>query len=87
MRFTRSFRVSEKAKFQFIWEAFNIFNRVNYTTWQTTQYGVASSSKTGNNAIVRLSPYSATQAFLAPINVGNTLFGPREFQMGLKFIW
>lgn len=87
MRFTRSFRVSERAKFQFIWEAFNIFNRVNYTSWNYNQYRVGSSSKTGNNATVRLSPYSATQAFLAPINVGNTLFGPREFQMGLKFIW
>lgn len=85
-RMTRNFRITERAKFQLIWEAFNLFNRVNFTSVQTTQYRVASSSKTGNNAVVQLGNPSGTP-FLTPINVGNTLYGPREFQLGLKFFW
>ncbi|MBZ5554727.1 MAG: TonB-dependent receptor [Acidobacteriia bacterium] len=86
MRFTRTFKVSEKAKFQFIWEGFNLFNRVNYTSFNLIQFQTGTVQKTGTNFVLPLAPYSK-QAFLAPINVGNTIFGPREFQMGLKFIW
>ncbi|MDD5544147.1 MAG: TonB-dependent receptor, partial [Acidobacteriia bacterium] len=86
MRFARNFKVGEKAHFQFIWEGFNIFNRVNYTGFISNLYS-ASSKVTGNNSIVTLSNPSATSAFLTPTADSSFFNGPREFQLGLKFIW
>ena len=86
MRFARNFRVGEKAHFQFIWEGFNLFNRVNYTGFLGNLYN-ASTKVTGGNAVVTLTNPSASSTFLAP--TGDTSFfnGPREFQLGLKFVW
>jgi hypothetical protein len=86
LRLSRFIPIKEKTRIQFVAEAFNIFNRVNYTSWQGVQYRVVSSAKTGSAAMVTLGAPSGTP-FLAPINVGNTLFGPREIQLAAKFIW
>jgi hypothetical protein len=86
LRLSRRFKITEQARLEFIGEAFNLFNRVNYTSWQTTRYRVASSTKSGTVANVQLADFTTTP-FLAPINVGNTLFSPRQLQLGLKFIW
>lgn len=91
-RMARTFRITEKTRFEFIWEAFNLFNRVNYTSFQTVQYNVDDprlgtsrfNSATKAATIKLINPNTS---FLSPVGVGNTLYGPREFQLGLKYIW
>ncbi len=87
MRVTRIFKVSERMKVQLLGEAFNILNTVNYTSFQTSRYSVASSSKTGNVATVTLRDYSTTTPFLTPINTSSTNYTARQLQVGLKFIF
>ncbi|HEU4935506.1 MAG TPA: hypothetical protein VFT39_03565, partial [Vicinamibacterales bacterium] len=69
-----------------LWEAFNIFNTVNYTGFGTTRYRAVSSSfdATANKAVVNL---TTDPGFAVPTTASNTLFGPRDMQIGFKFLW
>jgi hypothetical protein len=86
LRLIRNFRITEGKKIQFLIEAFNLLNNVNFTSFQTTEYRVASSTKSGSNATVTLAAFSTTP-FLLPINTSNTLYTARQMQLGLKFIF
>jgi len=86
LRLARSFKISEGKRVQFLAEAFNLLNHVNFTSFQTTEYRVASSTKAGNDATVTLAPFSGTP-FMAPINTSNTLYTARQVQLGVKFIF
>ncbi len=86
LRVTRTFKVSERARLQVLAEVFNLLNHVNYTSYQTTEYRVASSTRSGNAATVTLANFSTTP-FLSPINTSNTLYTARQLQLGMKFTW
>jgi len=77
---------------QVLWEAFNVFNTVNYTGFSTTKYAVVNSSYNAatNVATVNLREVVNAQGepdFGRPITASNTLFGPRDMQFGIKFLW
>ena len=77
---------------QVLWEAFNVFNLVNYTGFSTVRYSVASSSfdAAANKVTVNLTEVLNAQGepdFGRPITASNTLFGPRDMQLGVKFTW
>ncbi len=86
MRLARDFKITEHTKVQILAEAFNLLNQVNFTSFQTTEYRVASSAKTAAGATVTLAPFSGT-AFMTPLNTSNTLYTARQLQLGLKFIF
>ena len=67
-------------------EVFNLFNWINYTGASATAFNVASSTydAAANKATVVL---TRNPGFLVPTTIGNTLFGMREGQIGLKFRW
>ena len=66
--------------------AFNLFDWRNNTSFGTTKYRVASSSYNAatNTVTVNL---NEDAGFLLPTAASNTLFGPRDMQIGLKFLW
>lgn len=87
-RALKDFRLTERTKIQFIWEAFNLFNRLNSPsrfTLDRTQYRVQTSlASVGTDRQIVLTPNST---YLGLRAASGTLFGPREMQFALKFIW
>jgi hypothetical protein len=84
-RVMRNIQLTERAKLQFAWEAFNVFNRANITGLRTTQYVRSISS-----AVCRI----AAIPCLVPQNTGLSAFGtptatsgPRIMQLSAKFVF
>jgi len=84
-RLGRDIRIAEGKRIEVIWEGFNIFNRTNFSTFSTTQFRVAS-SQVGADGVRRVTLTQDT-GFLRPTAASTTLFGPREFQLAIKFHW
>jgi hypothetical protein len=86
MRISKRFGLGGRRQIEALWEAFNIVNWTNYTSFGTTKYRVASSSfdAAANKATVNL---TEDVGFAVPSAASNTLFGPRDMQVGLKFLW
>lgn len=80
-RLTRNVRLTECARLQFIWEAFNVFNRANITEVRTTQFSRSTSAAVcGIAAAPCLVPQSN---FGAPTATS----GPRVVQLALKLLF
>ncbi len=86
-RLTRNVAIREHMHLQLIWEAFNVFNRVNITDARARQYSRSSSS-----AVEACKPAAAP--CLVPQSTGTTAFstptatsGPRIMQLALKLIF
>ena len=64
---------------------FNLFNHTNFTAFIATKYTIASSSFDANaNVTINLAD---APTFLTPTAASNTLFGARDAQIGVKFMW
>jgi len=98
-RITREFRLGETKKFVFLWEAFNLFNRPNFTQFDTLAFaGSFNCLKGGVPATMGptfapcdVGSITATMNpdsdFLEPQAASTTFSGPREMQFGFKFVW
>ena len=86
MRVSKAFNLGGRRQFVALWEAFNVFNTINYTTFGTTKYNAVSSTydATTNKAVVNL---TSNTGFAVPTTASNTLFGPRDMQIGFRFLW
>lgn len=86
LRLSKSFSLGGKKKIELLAESFNVFNWLNYTSFIGTKYTLTSSSfnATTNVLTANVTP---TTTFLTPTTASNTLFGARDAQVGLKFIW
>jgi hypothetical protein len=88
LRASKRFGVGSGRSVEVLWEAFNLFNWVNYTAASATAYNVNAAGSTFNAAtnsgVVAL---TSNSGFLVPTTIGNTLFGMRDMQFGLKFSW
>jgi outer membrane receptor protein involved in Fe transport len=80
-RLTRNVRITEGIGLQFIWEAFNVFNRANISTVRTAQYSRSTSS--GVCAI------AGTPCLVPQTNFGapTETLGPRIMQFALKILF
>lgn len=92
VRLSKRFDLGGRRQIVALWEAFNVFNIVNYTGFSTSKYSVVNSSfdAARNVATVNLREIVDAQGqpdFGRPITASNTLFGPRDMQLGIKFIW
>ena len=56
------------------------------TTFGTTKYNAVSSTYDAatNKAVVNL---TSNSGFGVPTTASNTLFGPRDMQLGFKYLW
>jgi hypothetical protein len=86
LRASKQFGFGSHKSVEVLWEVFNLFNWVNYTGASATAFGVGSSTydATANMATVTLTHNSG---FLVANAIGNTLFGMRDMQFGLKLRW
>jgi hypothetical protein len=86
LRVSKQFAAGQGARVEVLWEAFNVFNWRNYTGASSTAFNVSSSSydAASSTVTVNLTPNSG---FNVPTTIGNTLFGMRDMQIGLKLYW
>ena len=86
LRVSKVFNVGGTRRIEALWEAFNVANWTNYTGFGTTKYRAVSSTydPITNKAVVVL---TEDPGFGVPTLASNTLFGPRDMQIGLKFLW
>ena len=85
LRVTRNVAISERARLQLLWEAFNLFNRANVTSVHTTQFARSTSAAACG---------IAGTPCLVPQDTGLTAFGaptatsgPRIMQLAVKFLF
>ena len=85
-RLSKAFKVGGNRQLVLLWEAFNVTNSTNYTFFSNVKYRVATSTYDAatNTATVNL---TEDTGFLVPNQASSTLFGPRDMQIGLKFLW
>lgn len=74
-RITREVRLYERARMQFIFEGFNIFNRANFTNVRDTMFSLQKVS--GQQTLVRQSNFGTPLATA----------GPRILQLAVKFLF
>ena len=92
LRLSKSFRLGGRRQLVALWEAFNVFNWVNYTSFGAIRYNVVTTPATaaprydaGSNTItVNL---TENTGFLVPTAASNTIFGPRDMQLGVKLLF
>jgi hypothetical protein len=86
LRLSKSFNIGGRRQVVLLWEGFNVFNWINYTNFPNVKYRVASSSYSAanNTATVNL---TEDTGFLVPNQASNTIYGPRDMQVGLRFLW
>lgn len=86
LRASKEIGIGGGKKVEVLWEVFNLFNWVNYTGASATAFGITSSTydATANLATVTL---NHSTGFLGATTIGNTLYGMRDMQLGLKFRW
>ncbi len=84
-RLTRTVAIKEQVRLQLIWEAFNVFNRVNIADVRTTQFARSMDPNlckmAGTPCLVQQD--TGTTAFGAPA----ATLGPRVMQLALKFLF
>lgn len=86
LRVSKVFNIGGGRQIEALAEGFNIFNWTNYTSYTATKYTVKSAvyDPAANMVTVTLAD---SPSFLTPTAASNTLYGPRDAQIGLKFIW
>jgi hypothetical protein len=86
LRVSKAFNAGGRRQLVALWEGFNVFNWVNFTGFTSTKYTVANSSYDAATNTTTVNLNDAT-AFLVPNSASSTLFGPRDMQVGLRFLW
>jgi hypothetical protein len=86
IRASKDFEVGGNRRIQVLWEAFNLFNTENYSTFFDTAYTVASSSYNAAAGVATVNLARDT-GFLRPRSASTNFWGPRDMQLGFRFMW
>ncbi len=85
LRIAREFKVTERAKVEFLWEAFNLFNRTQVLGVGSNAFSHTTSSSVCPASLGVNGCLQPRSDFLATTSTGNTLYGARQMQFGVKF--
>lgn len=97
LRIAREFRITEGSRIEFLWEAFNLFNRTQVLGVDTRLFDFVAASgaagacpSTGAGSLFSGSGPAGgcireRTLFMDVNTTGNTLYGARQMQFGLKF--
>lgn len=84
MRLTRSIRFAEHMRIRLIVEAFNVFNRSNVATVNTTFFAFSASAGTLTPPSF-LTAFGTPRSFSSPASGTTTFVTPRQLQLAVKF--
>ncbi len=86
-RLSKEFNLGGRKRIAVLAESFNLFNWRNNTGFSSIKY--RSSGNAVYNAATNRVTMTLTEeaSFARPSAASNTLFGPRDAQFGLKFLW
>lgn len=98
LRVGREFKPTERTRLEFLWEAFNVFNRYNPVpssgifAVDNLAYSVSASTVASCSTAITTAGLSNVagclvprSSFLSVTSTGNTLYTARQMQLGLKF--
>jgi hypothetical protein len=98
LRLAKEFRIRERGRIEFLWEAFNLFNRTQELSVDNRAFsfvGATAPTMTNPNPTCSTTLFSGTTPaggcirpttnFLNVQSTGNTLYGARQMQFGVKF--
>lgn len=86
-RLSKEFKLGGRRRIVALAESFNLFNWRNNTGFSNTKYrsvGNAVYNASTNRVTMTLTEHAS---FRRPSAASNTLFGPRDAQFGVKFLW
>jgi hypothetical protein len=94
LRVSKTFKVGGRREIVALWEGFNVFNWVNYTGFAAVKYRVAPTTTgapppTSYDAATNTINVNLIEdaSFLTPNAASNTVYGPRDMQVGLRFLF
>jgi hypothetical protein len=86
LRVSKTFKLGGRRQIVALWEAFNVLNSTNFTGYSAIRYRVGSSSYDAASNLVTVN-LTQDAGFLTPNAASNTIFGARDMQLGLKFLF
>ena len=87
LRIGREFKLSERISMEFLWEAFNLFNKTNVVDVVNDAFNVPDTTcpaPAGVNPATFGGCITPRSSFLSTYSTGNTLYGARQMQFGAK---
>lgn len=84
-RVTRAIPIREQVRVRLILEAFNLFNRTNVSTVNTTFFNYSGGSAGTLTFPLATTPFGTPRAFQSPASGTTTFVTPRQLQLAIKF--
>ena len=83
LRLSRRFKIGEYGNLEILGEVFNVFNHVNVTDLNTTEYTITNTGTVA--APINTLVFNANNNFNTPSAAGNTVYRERQVQFALRF--
>jgi outer membrane receptor protein involved in Fe transport len=88
MRVSKRFAVGGRRNVEVLWEAFNLFNTINYSQFSNIAYAIPSGGATYDAATnVTTVNLRRDPGYLVARAASTNFWGPRDMQLGLRFFW
>ena len=86
IRVSKEVRLAGNSRLQVLWEVFNLFNTANYSSFFDSAFDVTTSSYNPATNVATVNMTRDTGYLIPRADVTN-FWGPRDMQLGIKFLW